>query len=78
MRPDEGVGGGAKALRQALDHLGLALPNEHVGTPHGTDVERLVTRVQDENLLQLNEAYQREGRFSLQIRPEPLAFLARG
>ena len=53
VRPDEGVGRGAQALRQALEDLRLPLPHEHVRAPHRTDVERLVTCVQDENLLQL-------------------------
>ena len=34
-----------------LDDLGLALPDENVRTPIGAHVERLVARVQDENLM---------------------------
>jgi hypothetical protein len=51
VRPDEGARRRVERPVQALDHLRLALPHKHVGAPHGTDVERLVARVQDENLL---------------------------
>jgi len=51
VRPLEGVARGAERAREVLEHLGLPLEHEHVGTPHRTDVERLVTRVQNENLL---------------------------
>ena len=34
-----------------FDHLRLALEDEHVRAPQRAHVERLVTRVQDENLL---------------------------
>src|SRR5262249_61692918 len=53
MRPDEAPGGGAQRLVEPLDDLGLALVDEHVGTPHRANVERLVTSVQDQNMLQL-------------------------
>ncbi len=35
-----------------LEDLRLALEHEHVGTPHRTHIERLVARVQDEDLAQ--------------------------
>src|SRR5687768_4011274 len=52
VRPDVRVGRGAQALRQALEDLGLALPDEDVRTPNRADVQRLVACVQDEYLLQ--------------------------
>ena len=47
------VGRGVQRLVELLDHLGLSLEHEHVGTPHGCDIQRLVTRVQNQNLLHL-------------------------
>jgi hypothetical protein len=41
-------------LVELLDHFGLSLEHEHVGTPHGSDIQRLVTRVQNQNLLHLS------------------------
>ena len=38
-------------LVELLDDLGLALEHEYVSTPNSGDVQRLVTRVQDENVL---------------------------
>src|ERR1700704_990712 len=43
--------GRAKWSVKFFDDLGLPLVHEHVGAPQRTNVERLVTRVQDENLL---------------------------
>ena len=53
VRPGVRVGRGAQGLGQALEDLGLALPDEHVRAPNRADVQRLVTRVQDEDLLQV-------------------------
>ena len=52
MGPDEAAGRGAERLVEPLDYLGLALVHEHVGTPHRAHVERLVTCVQNKNVLQ--------------------------
>ena len=40
-------------LLQFLDHLRLSLEDEHVRPPDRGHVERLVARVQDENVLHL-------------------------
>src|SRR5207342_2959274 len=52
VRPDEARFGGTERLVEALDDLRLAFVDEHVRPPHRANVERLVTRVQDENMLQ--------------------------
>src|SRR3954447_2351247 len=49
--PDEAAGRGAQGLVEPLDHLRLALVDEHVGTPHRTHVQRLIAGIQDENVL---------------------------
>ena len=53
MRPDVGVGGRVEQLREALDDLSLALPDEHVCPSDGADIQRLIARIQDQDLLQL-------------------------
>ena len=52
VRPDEAAGRRAQRLVELLDHLGLALVDQHVGAPNRAHVQRLVTCVQDENVLQ--------------------------
>src|SRR5205807_5928067 len=52
VRPDEARFGGTEGFLEALDDLRLALVDEHVRPPHRANVERLVARVQDENMLQ--------------------------
>ena len=47
VRPRIGVRRGVQRLVELLDDLGLSLVHEHMGTPHGCDIERLVTRVQN-------------------------------
>jgi hypothetical protein len=47
----ESVARGTERAREIFEHLGLPLEHEHVGTPHRTNIERLVARVQNENLL---------------------------
>jgi hypothetical protein len=44
-----------KRLVQLLDHLGFPFEDEHVGTPDRGHVQRLIARVQDENVLHLPE-----------------------
>jgi hypothetical protein len=56
VRPLKRVGRRAEGVVQLLEHLGLALEDEHVRAPHGADVERLEARVQDENLLHFTES----------------------
>ena len=51
MWPRERGRGRAKWSVELLDHLRLALEDEHVRAAQRAHVERLVTRVQDENLL---------------------------
>src|SRR5437764_8029336 len=51
VRPRVGRGGGRERLLELLDHLGLALVDEHVRTPNGAHVEWLVAGVQNENVL---------------------------
>src|SRR5919197_176061 len=51
MRPGKGNGRRSEGLIELLDHLGLALEHEHVGTPNGGDVQWLVARVENQNLL---------------------------
>src|SRR5207248_1182911 len=53
MGPDEAARGRAQRLIEVLDHLGLALVQEHVGTPNRAHVQRLVTGIQNQNLLHL-------------------------
>jgi hypothetical protein len=49
--PEKRVAGGAKWSRQVFEHLGFPLEDEHVRTPYGADVQRLVAGVEDEDLL---------------------------
>ena len=51
MGPGEGVRGRVQPLAEILEHLGLALEDKHVRSPHRTDVQGLEARIQDENLL---------------------------
>ena len=51
--PLERVRGRAKWSVELLDHLCLALEDEHVGAAQRAHVERLVTRIENENLLHL-------------------------
>jgi hypothetical protein len=44
-----------KRLLQLLDHLCFPLEDEHVSAPDGRHVQRLVARIQDENMLHLPE-----------------------
>ena len=60
MRADERALRRSKRLRMVLDDLGLALPHEDVRAPVGAHVERLVACVQDEYLMHVPRAYQRE------------------
>src|SRR6266540_746565 len=53
VRPRKRVGRRMEPFLELLDHLGLALEHEHVGTPNGRDVQWLVARIEDENLLHL-------------------------
>ena len=55
MRPGIGVRSRVQRLVELLDHLGLALEHEHMRAPNAGDVQRLVARIQDENLLHLAE-----------------------
>jgi hypothetical protein len=47
------VSGRAKWSVELLDHLCLALEDEHVGAAQRAHIERLVTRIENENLLHL-------------------------
>ena len=69
MRPDERALGRAQRLRVVLDDLGLALPDEDVRAPIGAHVERLVACIQDEDLMHVTRAYQREVRANDLRRP---------
>ena len=51
--PLVGVSGRAKWSVKFLDHLCLALEDEHVGAAQRAHIERLVTRIENENLLHL-------------------------
>jgi hypothetical protein len=51
------VSGRAEWSIQLFDHLGLALEDEHVRAAQRAHVERLVTRVENENLLHLPAMY---------------------
>src|SRR5690348_13537715 len=51
VRPDEAAGGRAERLVELLDDLRLALVEEHVGAPNRAHIQRLVTGVQNQNLL---------------------------
>src|SRR6185295_19362517 len=51
VRPDEAAGRRAERLVEVLDHLGLALVEEDVGAPNRAHIQRLVTGVEDQNLL---------------------------
>ena len=55
MRSLEGRGGRMERQVVLLQDFGLALEHEDVCAPNRADVQRLVARVQDENLLHLRE-----------------------
>src|SRR6187399_2940711 len=52
-----------------LHHLGLSLPDEDVRAPIGAHVERLVACVQDEYLMHVPRAYQRDWRTRSDLSP---------
>ena len=52
-----------------LHHLGLSLPDEDVRAPIGAHVERLVACVQDEYLMHVPRAYQRDWRTRMDLSP---------
>ena len=52
VRPREGVRRGAERQLVLLEHLRLPLEHEHVRAPHRAHVQRLVARIQDEDLAQ--------------------------
>src|SRR6187551_3200790 len=51
VRPLIRVARGTKRLLQLLQYLGLTLEDKHGRATHGSDVQRFVARIQDENLL---------------------------
>src|SRR5439155_13129297 len=53
MWPLVGVSGRAEWSVELLDHLCVALEDEHVGAAQRAHIERLVTRIENENLLHL-------------------------
>ena len=52
VRPGNDVDADVSGRSSSLEHLRLALEHEHVRPPDGGHVQRLVARVQDENLVQ--------------------------
>ncbi len=48
----ERVGGGVQGRLVLLEHLRLPLEHEHMRAPNRADVQRLVARIEDENLTQ--------------------------